>query len=115
MLVDALEAAARLLVAAHGDDVPSQAGSRRPTAAALLAMSAMVRSEIHQPIAPTEAADLAWTRARLRRRRTLTRVNGDETPDAASALAMAVSAVRAELSATPPPAGVHPTIKARGG
>ena len=68
VLVDALEAAARLLVATHGDEVLSQAiGPTDPmaTAAALLATSAEVRSAIHQPVAPTEATDLAWTRGRL--------------------------------------------------
>jgi tetratricopeptide (TPR) repeat protein len=53
VLVEALEALARLLVAAG-----------RPGVAALLDFSSAVRTAIHQPPAPTEQGDLDATRAR---------------------------------------------------
>jgi hypothetical protein len=53
VLVEALEALARLLVAVG-----------RPGAGALLDFSSTVRAAIHQPGAPTEQGDLDTTRAR---------------------------------------------------
>jgi hypothetical protein len=55
VLVDAAEAAGRLLVAVG-----------RPGAAVLLDCSAAIRSDIHQPVAPTELGDLETTLARSR-------------------------------------------------
>jgi hypothetical protein len=53
VLVEALEALARLVVAVG-----------RPGADALLDFSSAVRAAIHQPAAPTEQGDLDATRAR---------------------------------------------------
>ncbi len=53
VVVEALEATARLVALAG-----------RPGAARLLATAAAIRLEIRQPVAPTEAADLEWTRSR---------------------------------------------------
>jgi hypothetical protein len=50
VLVEGLEAVARLLVA-----------TGRPGSGQLLATAAEIRLSIRQPVAPTEAADLQWT------------------------------------------------------
>jgi predicted ATPase/DNA-binding SARP family transcriptional activator len=55
VLVEALEAVARLL-----------AGSDPDVAGRLLTAAAEIRTEIRQPVAPTEAADLDWTIATVR-------------------------------------------------
>ncbi len=50
VLVEALEAVARLLAA-----------TERPGSGPLVASAGQIRQSIHQPVSPTEAADLAWT------------------------------------------------------
>ena len=116
VLVDALEAAARLLVATHGDRVLSHGvGPTDPmaTAAALLATSAEVRAVIHQPVAPTEATDLAWTRGQLASLGS-GRPDDPAAPDTPAALAMAMAAVRNVLAATPAPARARRQVRADG-
>jgi predicted ATPase/DNA-binding SARP family transcriptional activator len=86
VLVEALEAAARLVV---GVD-PGLAGR-------LLAVAAAIRAEIRQPVAPTEAADLDWTLSagRSAGAKSSQPVPGPPSPiDAAEAQRLAIQSAR---------------------
>ncbi len=117
VLVDALEAAARLLVTAtpEGREV---AAVTADTAATLVAAAGRIRIAIHQPIAPTEAADLAWTAGRLA-------PGGDAPPTAlrdaartpmgpADARDLTVAAVRETLATSPADPTVRSVTAGRG-
>ncbi len=102
VLVDALEAVARLLAwtAASAPD----GRSATATAGALLATADAIRLAIHQPVAPTEAADLAWTVDRVAADGPLIpgpREVVGSAPAPADALSLAIAAVHDALATTP--------------